>query len=222
MAAFASDSAENEVIPATAVVLAGGLSTRFSTDKALLPIHGKPMVQYVAEIVGSAFAHVLIVTNSEETRSALADYHVITDLIPHQGPISGLHAALKVLPTEWAFVVGCDMPFVNVALARYMFSLRQGYDVVVPRNGELYETLHALYATRCAPLIEDQMRRGRRRLVSFFGEARVCEVSASTCRVFDPELRMFYNVNTPAEFASLLQTLEGGRVMSGKGSIKLG
>ncbi|MBI3920523.1 MAG: NTP transferase domain-containing protein, partial [Armatimonadetes bacterium] len=50
---------------ATAAVLAGGRSLRMGTDKALLPLEGKPMVVRQVELLQTAFERVLVVTNSE-------------------------------------------------------------------------------------------------------------------------------------------------------------
>ncbi|OIO90615.1 MAG: hypothetical protein AUJ92_18390 [Armatimonadetes bacterium CG2_30_59_28] len=209
---LSSVHSEPPVIPATAVVLAGGKSTRTPEDKALLPVEGKPMVRFVADRLQTAFEHVLVVTNSEETRRALRSTPTIVDEIPDQGPIGGLHTALCAATTEWVFLTGCDMPFVSANLARYLFSLRGEFDVVIPVNGELRETLHAFYSRRCLPHVESQIRRGKRRLVGFFGDVRVREVPASVCGDFDPELRMFHNVNTLADYARLQTELRSGRV----------
>lgn len=187
-------------IAATAAVLAGGRSLRMGTDKALLPLEGKPMVVRQVELLQTAFERVLVVTNSETTRETLGSVPSVSDLIPDQGPIGGLHAALSAAPTEWILAIGCDMPFVNVGFARHLFELTEGFDIVAPSSGELLETMHTYYSRRCLPAIERQISRGERKLIRFFHDLRVRTVPVEVAQGYDPGLRMFMNVNTPEEF----------------------
>ncbi len=196
-----------ERIPATAAILAGGKSTRMGTDKALLRLEGKSLVVRQVELLHAAFDSVLVVTNSDATRQALAGVRTVSDLLADQGPIGGLHAALKAATTEWTFVVGCDMPFVSLDLARHLYELREGYDLVAPLSEELIETMHTLYSERCVEAIERQIARGQRKLIRFFDDLRVLRVPVGVSRRFDENLRMFMNVNTPDEYEALKSIL---------------
>lgn len=196
-----------ERIPATAAILAGGKSTRMGTEKALLRLEGKPLVVRQVELLQAAFASVLVVTNSDATRQALTGVRTVSDLLDNQGPIGGLHAALKSAVTEWVFVVGCDMPFVSLGLARHLYELREGYDLVAPLSEKLIETMHTFYSQRCTEAIERQVARGQRKLIRFFDDLRVLQVPVEVSRVFDENLRMFVNVNTPDEYEALKSLL---------------
>ncbi|TMI83117.1 MAG: molybdenum cofactor guanylyltransferase, partial [Bacillati bacterium ANGP1] len=69
------------------------------------------------------------------------------------------------------FVCGCDMPFLNPALIRYLGALAEGMDVVIPRHGGEYEPLHAVYTPACLEPLRRCAARGDRN-TGFLAEVR--------------------------------------------------
>jgi len=57
----------------------------------------------------------------------------------------GLYSGLKQSDTPYIFVTGCDMPFINIELIKYMVNLLQDEDIIVPFVDGYYEPLYALY-----------------------------------------------------------------------------
>ena len=190
--------------------MAGGKSRRFGRDKALVPLMGQPLLCRVGERLATVCQE-LIVVGPPERQLLLPDALVVQDRFPDAGPLAGLHAALNRARHRWSIVVACDMPFLNPALLRYLLSLREGYDVVLPRHGGYTQQLHAAYSTDCLPHIETQLTKGDYKIDRFFPAVRVRYVDDPELRLHDELLRSFFNVNTPEALAEMeTQMAEGG------------
>ena len=71
-----------------------------------------------------------------------------------------------------------------------------GYDVVMPRIGENYEPLFALYSRRCILYIQRALEKRKRRIVSFLPEVKVRYIGEEEIRNYDPRMISFSNINT--------------------------
>ena len=110
------------------------------------------------------------------------------------------------------------MPFLMPEVARLVTARAGEADVVVPRVGEQWETLHACYAKACLAPIETRLRAGRLKIIGFYDEVRVLSIPASeVARYRSPDV-VFMNVNTPEELEAarvLLPALEPGAAPAG-------
>ncbi len=195
----------------TGVIQAGGKSTRMGGQpKALLELGGRRIIDRVVEVVRAVTGDALIVTNTPELYASLG-LPMVPDVFPDHGSLGGIYSGLKAAGGEAAFTVACDMPFLVPAVARLVTSRAGDADVVVPRVGGQFETLHACYGKGCLGPIEARLLAGQLKIVGFFGDVRVLEIpEAEVARYRDPGL-VFMNVNTPEELArarGLLAALE--------------
>lgn len=189
------------------VILAGGESRRMGRPKALLPIGGTTLIEAVIARLREACPEILIVTNTPELYQHLG-VRLVPDALPGRQSLVGIFTG--VLHTGGpTFVCACDMPFLNPALVRYLGSLAEGVDVVIPRHGGDYEPLHAVYTPACLePIRRCIARRGRN--TGFLKDVRVRTVEVEELRRFDPDLRSFVNVNTPEDYARVQATVPPG------------
>ena len=123
---------------------------------------------------------------------------------PHAGVLPALAAGLTAASGEVCLAVACDMPFVSRALFQALLDRLQtaDADVVIPRTEDYLEPMHAVY--RRGPVlaaIQAALARGERRMISYFTDVRVREVSHDEWRPLDPAGRAFFNVNTPEDLA---------------------
>jgi molybdenum cofactor guanylyltransferase len=99
--------------PISGYVLAGGRSSRMGTDKSLLPLAGKPLIQHAVTKLRRVCAEVHILS----ANPALAAYApLVSDIHPGCGPIGGIEAALAHSPHEWNLILPVDVPFLPTAL----------------------------------------------------------------------------------------------------------
>lgn len=189
-------------LPTTGVVLAGGRSRRMGRDKALLELDGRPLIEWVIEDIAQVCSEVLVVAGEADRYPGLR-VPVVVDRFPGVGVLGGLHAGLEAASYGLILAVGCDMPFLNSELLRAFVGWAEGVDVAILRRGEYVEPLHGAYRRTCIPAIEDVIRRGERRIVSFFPQVEVRYVTPEEAKRFDPQLRSFRNINTPEEWATV-------------------
>lgn len=172
-------------------------------DKTLLDIDGQALISRVAEAVGSACEHTIVVTNRPEALEEIvlpAGVRVIADEVAYQGPLGGLATALAEAESEWLLAVAADMPHLDPDVVRALWVLRDGADAVVPVGPKGPEPLLALYRVEaCLPVAREVLATGRRRPAAIFSRVTTVEVPAETLRDIDPELRSLVNVNTPAD-----------------------
>ncbi|WP_136590552.1 molybdenum cofactor guanylyltransferase [Salinigranum halophilum] len=137
----------------SAVIVAGGRSTRFGDrDKAVADLGGVPMIRRVAERLAETCDRFVVNCRADqrdaiETAMAGLDPTVALDTDPDRGPVAGIARGLRAVDAEYAAVVACDMPFVDPAFVAYLFDRAAGHDAAVPRPGEWYEPMQAVYRT---------------------------------------------------------------------------
>ena len=186
--------------PMTGVVLAGGRGTRFGGCKAQLRHGGETLLQRTARVLSELFGAVVVVTSDAALAQQVPQAEVILDEIEGIGPMGGLHAALRHIATEHAFVVACDMPKLQPQLIQAQARAAWGADVVVPRHDGLLEPLHAVYGKSCLTALERQIASGDYRLRSIFDQVRTVYLDLVPS---GPFREVFTNVNTPADLRQM-------------------
>lgn len=183
------------------VILAGGQSERLGTDKSLLEYAGEPLLARAVRLLVALSDDLIVVTN-DPARYARLDLaaRFVSDEKPGLGSLMGMYSGLKAANHPRALIVACDMPFVNLPLLRYMLSLADGQDVVVPRVDGLLEPLHAIYDKSCLPYMRELLDSGQRKIVAFFDRVCVRYVEEQEIGEFDPLFLSFLNVNTPEDW----------------------
>jgi molybdopterin-guanine dinucleotide biosynthesis protein A len=186
-------------MPLGGVILAGGASRRMGRAKALLPLGDTTLIGAVVARLREACPEILIVTDTPDPYRPLG-IRMVPDALPGGRSLVGIYTAVLYAGGP-AFVCACDMPFLNPALIRYLGTLAEAADVVIPRHRE-YEPLHAVYTPACLEPIRRCLERGGRN-TGFLGEVRTRVVEADELRRLDPDLRSFVNINTPEDYARL-------------------
>ncbi|MDX2170398.1 MAG: molybdenum cofactor guanylyltransferase [Deltaproteobacteria bacterium] len=183
------------------VILAGGRNSRMGgRDKAFLRVDGATVFERTLSVLRRCFSHVLVVSNTPEK---YADYavDVTRDELVGLGPLGGLHAALGRVPTPYAFVTACDMPFVREETIRYLVSRLAGQDAIVPEWDGDIEPLLAVYSTGLRTQIAAAAAAGVVAVRDFLPRIDVEYVpQAEMARVAGAE-ESFRNVNTPEDAA---------------------
>ena len=182
-----------------AAIISGGASRRMRQDKALMPIEGEPMIARVAKVLRPLFETIIVVTSNSEIAQA-ANLSAVPDAIAGKGPLGGIHAALKHFQQP-TFCVACDLPYLSGDVIQLLCSRFDAQcDVVAPHIHERMETLHAIYAPSCLPVLEhafeSETMPGAQRVLS---PLRLCFLTEGEFQPFDADLKFFTNLNTPEE-----------------------
>lgn len=189
------------------IVLAGGMSRRLGRNKAIEPFKGEPLISRVIGRLSEITGEIVVVANNCKRAKELpvsAPVRVVLDSFVDGGSLGGIYTGLKHSRNDWAIVVACDMPFVNVRLFQSMFGMCSNVDVVVPELNGHPEPTHALYSTACLPIIEQKLRGGDLKISKFFNDVRVAYVEQEVVQKHDPRLISFINVNTQDDLNNAL------------------
>ena len=108
----------------TALVLAGGKSTRFGADKARHALDGRAMLERVVEAVAPVAEAVLIGVGQAGVDYGVPAARQVVDRVGDAGPLAGLHAGLAEAETPWLLVVACDMPFITPEVLQALLTAR--------------------------------------------------------------------------------------------------
>jgi len=177
-------------------VLVGGDSSRMGRDKALLPAHGRTLVEVAADALWTITGHASLVGGSR--RIPLARFGFVPDLYPREGPLGGILSALDHSQADWNLVVACDMPGLKVDFLRQLLDLAEhsDADAIIPAgpSGQ-WEPLCAAYHRRARTGLQAAFDRGVRKIAAALREVRM------TGWQVPEELSCFQNVNTPEDWA---------------------
>ena len=191
------------------VIVAGGRSTRMGDrDKAVVDVAGTPMVRRVADRLLEVI-DALIVNCRADQRVAIVDAlegldpTFAIDDEPDRGPVAGIRTGLREATASYdpdhAAVVAVDLPLLDPALVEYLFARVVGHDAAVPRPGEWFEPLHAVYRpTPMADACEEALRGGDVRIVEPLSSLDFVTVDRSEL-VAHGSLESFESVDTPED-----------------------
>ncbi|HEX2911440.1 MAG TPA: molybdenum cofactor guanylyltransferase [Chloroflexia bacterium] len=186
---------------AGAIILAGGLSRRMGTDKALLRLKpgGPRIIEMVLAAASAVATEVVISTNRPELYSWL-DLPLVPDNFPGAGPLAGLEAGLSRSTARYNLLLACDMPFVQPKLLRFLLDLAAQHSAVIPLSREgRPEPLCGIYSRECLPHIREHLRAGKYKMTGWLEYLPVRYVAADELLEYDPALRSFDNLNTPED-----------------------
>jgi molybdopterin-guanine dinucleotide biosynthesis protein A len=197
-------------------ILSGGKSSRMGTDKALLPIEGKTMIEHIIAQVNDIGDEVIVITNTPGQYKFLG-LPLFADVIPDKGALGGLYTAIDAASHPHTLILACDMPFVNRDLLRYMISLTPEADAIIPKiaapDGEkkksgMAEPLRAIYSKTCLAPIRKCIDEDNLKMIAFFRDITLRWVDEEEIRKFDPQLVTFMNANTPEELGEIKEIWE--------------
>jgi molybdopterin-guanine dinucleotide biosynthesis protein A len=194
-------------------VQAGGSSRRFGTDKALSMLGGKTMLVRAVELVVSACGNARIIAADGKYADAPAE--IIADRWPGEGPLGGILTALAetaagITHPTWNLIVGCDMPFLSQEWLEYLCQRASASqaEVVFPESRFGWEPLCACWSTEALPALQNAFDSGVRKVTEAMKRIRREVLDDSAWKRFDTEGRLFWNMNTPADFAEAQRMIE--------------
>ena len=138
----------------TGIILCGGESSRMQTNKALLKLGDKTVIEIVAEKLKSIFNEVLISANDSKEYDFLK-LPVVNDIFIGKGPLAGIHSALKYSSTENNFIISCDMPLISIELINYLINLNSEKSILLPKSNGRIQQLCGIYSQSVIEEIEN-------------------------------------------------------------------
>ena len=129
----------------SAVILAGGKSSRMGRDKAFLEFEGTPLLVRQVKLVRNAGAKEIFISGRANTDYAGFGCPVLVDNFPDAGPLAGIERALDACAMPVLLVLAVDMPHMTASLLRELAAHCAGGVGVIPRVNGRIEPLVAFY-----------------------------------------------------------------------------
>lgn len=186
----------------TGIILTGGKNTRMGENKAFIEIHGEKIIDRTIRILRGVFDEIILVTN-EPLEYLDYDVKIVTDLIKGKSALGGIYTGLFYALGEHSFLCACDMPFLKGEFIEYMVGKIDSNDIVVPNPPDGYQPLHAIYSKRCLPRIKKFIDKDELKIRGFYKKSKTLLIGAEEIQKFDPEGRMFLNINSPEDLDEL-------------------
>ena len=102
-----------------------------------------------------------------------------------------------------AFVVACDMPFLNEELIQYLIESLGDEDLLIPFIEGHYQPLHAIYNKTCLEIMRNMIINGNYKIIDFYDDVDTIKVHESIVLEYDPHLKSFMNINTKEVYNNL-------------------
>ncbi|MFA5629252.1 MAG: molybdenum cofactor guanylyltransferase [Dehalococcoidales bacterium] len=188
--------------PVSAILLAGGKSSRLGTDKAEVKLNNESvMIQLIAEKLSELTDDIVVSSNGKFYEAITVPVKWITDVKPGAGSLMGLYSGLLAVKHDFAIAVACDMPFINLGLLKYMISLPRDYDALLPKIDGKTEQFHSIYSRNCIPRMEKFLDAGNLKITAFLKDINVKYLSEDIIDKYDPRRLAFFNVNTAEQLS---------------------
>lgn len=201
-------------------MLAGGASSRFGRDKAQAHLGGQPVLARLCAMLGESASTIAIVGDAQ--KYGALGVKCIADRWPGEGPLGGIVTALGAraqnLTTEppppvWNLIIGCDMPFLRCEWLTYLIqcAVVSSVDVVVPKSSHGLEPLCACWRTAANTTLRQAFDRGTRKVSEAMKHLRLEVLDETHWKRFDSAGRLFWNMNTPADYEEARRLVEAER-----------
>ena len=212
------------------VILIGGKSVRFGSDKGIYEYLGKPLISYQLEILRNFDYNIFLIAHDKKqikNYMEKIDYRLITafilddlnDLSDHsiRSPLIGIYSALKELKNldyEKAFILSCDMPLIKKSVIELIIKGCKNHDCCIPRwNNGYLEPLFAIYPISKTFLkAKENLQNSNFKLTALLDDSwKINYISIEEdIKEIDHNLLSFININGPIDLKKLNTLYKNG------------
>jgi len=181
----------------TGVVLAGGQARRMGgQDKGLIILKGKPMIEYVIDVLKLQVDILLINANRNHDKYSGYGFDIVPDeLSGYCGPLAGMASSLSKIETPYLVTAPCDTPFIPDDLVQRLVGALESKnaDISVAHNGERIQPVFCLLKKDLLSSINDFLNQGERKIDRWFNQHALAVAD------FSDIPKTFDNFNTPED-----------------------
>jgi molybdopterin-guanine dinucleotide biosynthesis protein A len=190
----------------TGIVLAGGRSSRFGSDKLEAELDGRSLLQRAVDAIAGVVTDVVVVCAPDDERSLpAADVPVrrVVDPESFGGPLVGLRAGLEVAAEPIVLVAGGDMPTMHPAvlglLVRTLLAGEGTGAAVLATRGRIVPLPAALRTGAASDQVGRLVDDGERRLRSVFDRLPTRILDDAEWRPLDPNGDTLRDIDRPED-----------------------
>lgn len=184
----------------SAIVLAGGRSSRFGRDKLAEPIDGKALLDHAIDAVRSSAAEIIVVVAPDRGRSVPRGVRLVRDDARFEGPLAGLMAGLRAAREPVVLVTAGDMPELQPEVIEALLATlaTSGMNAAVLEEGGRPRPLPMSIAREPARHAAERLiADGERRLRALLDALTTTVIAEADWRALDPDGRSLRDIDTP-------------------------
>lgn len=189
------------------IVLAGGKSSRFGSNKALARVGSSSFVEHLYQLMNEVFEKTYVVLH--EASSQFSKMNTLLDIYPDGGPLNGIYSALMATEAPAIFVCACDLPMIRKQDIEHLLNQWQpDSSAVVYRRNKRWEPLCGIYPRKLIRVLPKFLDAGYFRLQDFLNQVGALGVEYPGQDSVDSLL----NINTPEDYQKLKE-LESNQLL---------
>ncbi len=182
----------------SAIVLAGGLSSRMGSCKAELDWNGTSLIEHqVNKLKGVGIDDIIISGYSKPIKGT----RFVEDKYPRKGPLSGIHTGLLAAKNSHCLVVAVDTPLIpqETLLALIQAHLGGSRSVTILSHGEKIEPLIGVYERWLSAAVEQILQGDNTSVRVLFERTGISRLE------YTGDTSLLCDCNTPAEYEAASQ-----------------
>ncbi|NJK30419.1 MAG: molybdenum cofactor guanylyltransferase [Acaryochloris sp. SU_5_25] len=185
----------------SALILAGGKSSRMGTDKALLCWQGVPLLARVCQVALQCCPRVYVLTPWPDRYQHLlpGSCQTLVEETPGEGPLVALGQGLRHIQTPWVLLLACDLPLLNPRVLQRWFTVLEGCETMaaVPYQNGRWEALCGFYHRQGQPQLQSFLAQGGRSFQQWLPTLPTEKIAVDA-----EAASMLWNCNSPQDLIS--------------------
>ncbi len=182
-----------------AIILAGGKSSRFGSNKAMYKLDQKPMLENIIEKLEPFFNKIYIIGNEkQELKGIKGKIEYLTDKIPDKGPLGGLYTGLSKTDSQFNYLQACDMPFICEDYLNFMqcyVDKDSKYEAYIPEKGGYLEPFVGIYNKNIKEEILKLIKKDQLNFDYLFNKINIKKIPEEEIEKVADTKRIFFNIN---------------------------
>lgn len=177
----------------SAIILAGGFSSRMGKNKAELVINNESFLEHqINKLKNLGIEDIIISGYDYKTES----YKCVHDVYPHRGPMSGIHAGLGIAENEDVLVIAVDSPLIPEELLADLidFHKSEQSDITLVKHNGINEPLIAVYKKSLFSECEELLKGEKTSMRELMKKSKVSFME------YSGDEKLLMNFNTPEEY----------------------
>ncbi len=192
----------------TAVILAGGKSSRMGFDKQFLEINKKRLLDTQIHKLRKEFEEIIVVSN-KTTQYIDVNYKIVCDEIKEIGPLGGIHVGLKNSTSKYTYITACDMPIISNDYIRFMKEkIRGNVEACVTKTGYRIEPFNGFYSISLIDKIEELIAKKRTSMFSLLNNINTIYINEEDAKKISGRVNMFTNLNNIKDLESYVNSVK--------------
>ena len=198
---------ENNILP---VVLAGGLSKRFGTNKANVKLGEYTLIEHTINKLKKNYLEILVISN-EKKNKVLKNVFYSKDVLKGQlGPLVGVLSSMEWISDnskkyKWVMTFPCDTPFFKVEIINNMINKQKNSnkELFFIKCGQNRHNIFGLWSINLKDKLRRDLEAGQRKV-----EDWAKKIGTEIIEIDAKEHHTFLNINTKADLEEAIKILQ--------------